>query len=86
MAFSQEVLDQAFARSGGRCECKRDHAGQQAHHRGSNCPRGFARFGPYWEPHHIKPLDAGGDDSLTNCEVLCFLCHRLVHSGARVAA
>ncbi len=44
--------------------------------------RGCARCGkpPSWcEVHHIRPWEQGGDTSLTNCVMLCRVCHRLVH-------
>ena len=37
----------------------------------------FAQF----HVHHIKTRGAGGDDSLDNCQGLCFKCHRAIHDG-----
>lgn len=31
--------------------------------------------------HHIRNRSLGGDDSVSNCVVLCRECHRLVHDG-----
>jgi hypothetical protein len=79
MPFSETVKDQAFARSGGRCECHRDHTGENAPHHGGRCPKTFTRHAS-WEAHHIS---AGGPDTLSNCEVLCVPCHELTRSYGR---
>lgn len=74
MAFSETVKDEAFKRSGGRCECTRQHPGRtDAPHHGGRCARTFTRQGS-WEAHHIT---AGGPDTLSNCEALCVTCHQL---------
>ncbi len=74
MAFSDTVKDQAFNRSGGRCQCTRQHTGRtNAPHHGGRCSRTFTRHGG-WEAHHIT---AGGADTLSNCEALCTTCHQL---------
>jgi hypothetical protein len=80
MAFSESVKDQAFARSGGRCECHRQHLGLTAPHHGGRCPRTLTRYGGQWEAHHIT---AGGPDTLSNCEVLCLTCHQLTGTYGR---
>lgn len=76
MAFSEAVLNQAYARSGGRCECRREHSGVTAPHHGGRCPITFGRHGA-WHAHHIV---AGGPDTLSNCEVLCETCHQLTRT------
>jgi 5-methylcytosine-specific restriction protein A len=46
--------------------------------------RGCARCGrpPSWcEVHHVLAWERGGATSLTNCVMLCRVCHRLVHHG-----
>lgn len=73
MAFSQSTKDQALARSGSRCECTRQHAGQAAAHHGGRCATTLGR----WEAHHKTALSSGGSDALSNCEVLCISCHQL---------
>lgn len=86
MAFPQSVVDQAFARSGGRCECARQHPGRiEAPHHGSRCPRTFMRTGrgTSWEAHHITAESVGGSDTLSNCEILCITCHSLTQSYGR---
>jgi len=79
MAFSETVKDQAFARSGGRCECTRAHNGMIAPHHGLRCTKTFTRYGR-WEAHHIVAESRGGSDTLSNCEALCPDCHRLTQS------
>jgi 5-methylcytosine-specific restriction endonuclease McrA len=80
MAFSEAVKDQAFARSGGRCECHRQHNAMNASHHGGRCPKTFTRHGGQWEAHHIVSVLSGGSDTLSNCEVLCLDCHNLVRT------
>ncbi len=79
MPFPESIKDQAFARSGGRCECYREHTGVNAPHHGGRCPNTFSRHGA-WEAHHIV---AGGNDTLSNCEALCVTCHELTRSYGR---
>ncbi|MBA7545837.1 hypothetical protein ES705_38215 [subsurface metagenome] len=74
MAFSESVIDQAWKRSGGACECRRT-----SHDHGSICKknliksnRGRDGYG-CWEAHHIN---ANGGDGLSNCEILCWDCHK----------
>ena len=74
--FSQSVKDQAFARSGGRCECHREHTGKDAPHHGGRCPKTFTKYGT-WHAHHISK---DGPDTLSNCEALCIPCHQLTQS------
>lgn len=76
MEFPQYVKDQAFVRSGGRCECNRDHKGQYAPHHGGKCPNTFTKNGA-WHAHHIS---ANGPAILSNCEVLCIRCHELTQT------
>jgi 5-methylcytosine-specific restriction endonuclease McrA len=80
MAFSVETKDEAYKRSGGRCECTRQHSFiSDAPHHGGRCRNTFSRQGK-WEAHHKLSVSHGGDDSLSNCEVLCPKCHQLTQS------
>ena len=79
MAFSELTKDQAFASSGGRCECRRDHAS----HRGHRCLTTFTRNGGQWDAHHFTAALVGGSDGLSNCEALCLACHKLTDSYGR---
>jgi len=79
MAFPECVKDDAYKRSGGQCECARQHTGAtDAPHHGGRCPTKVTRHGA--EYHHLVSEEAGGSDTLSNCQVLCVTCHRLVHS------
>ncbi len=70
MAFPESVKDAAFKRSGDRCECNRS-----SHSNHSNrCPTTITRYSA--EYHHVKSEEAGGADTLENCEALCKTCHR----------
>lgn len=79
MTFSQEIIDQAWSRASGKCECTLNvcrHAGR--------CNKELdpqnATPGKKWHAHHIVSLDAGGPDSLSNCQILCIECHENTHS------
>jgi len=74
MAFSEDVVRQAWNRANGHCECMRSSCGHSGRcnkalvweQRGKETPNG-------WEAHHIS---AGGSDTLSNCEILCQSCHK----------
>ncbi len=74
MAFSESIKDLAFARSSGRCECRRT----THNHSHGRCSVTVTRHGA--EYHHITSQAAGGSDSLSNCEVLCVECHQATDS------
>jgi len=79
MAFSESTKDDAHKRSGGQCECDRQHVGAtDAPHHGGRCPTKVSRYGA--EYHHRIAVASGGDDTLGNCQVLCVKCHALVHA------
>lgn len=73
MAFPESVIDQAWERADGACECKRT-----SHGHGPICGKNLIRSNPgragygAWEAHHI---DSSGPDTLSNCEILCWDCH-----------
>ncbi len=73
MAFPESVIDQAWERSGGVCECWRTSHGHASPH-GKQLVKGNpGREGPgAWEAHHT---DSKGLDILSNCEILCWDCH-----------
>ena len=72
MGFPQDVVRQAWERAGGQCECRRRT------HRHFYAPCGKALIWENrgkvssggWEAHHITI----GDDTLSNCEILCSDC------------
>jgi len=76
MSFPESELKKAWERAGGRCECTRT---THSNHRGKcdkqlvweNHGRGEGRGA--WEAHHIT---AGGPSIASNCEILCWDCHR----------
>lgn len=82
MAFSNEVVKKAWVRAGGKCECRRvSHK-----HYYIRCNkelvwgnRGRKGRGA-WEAHHIN---SNGGDTLSNCEILCWDCHKNTGSFGR---
>ncbi len=74
MAFPDSVIQQAQARSGGRCECKRTAHGHYGRCNNWLCAgsRGWETIDG-WKAHHIS---AGGLDTLSNCEILCEECQK----------
>ena len=79
MAFSDETVLAAWKRSGGKCECRRvshnhlyNHCGKELvwNNRGRESGRGA------WEAHHRTSIHVSGSDSLSNCEILCWDCHK----------
>lgn len=79
MAFSEDTVRSAFVRAGGRCECERMSCGV---HGTIWCGRELAwtnrgRYGEgAWEANHRHRVESDGPDSLSNCEILCWPCHR----------
>lgn len=88
MAFSEVTVKQAWQRSGGKCECRRE--GHEHHYvrcnkelvwdnRGRNSGKGA------WEAHHKTNVQSDGSDALSNCEILCWECHsKTLGSGNKV--
>ncbi|MBI2853175.1 MAG: hypothetical protein HYX84_08820 [Chloroflexi bacterium] len=74
MAFSDEVIQRAWERAGGQCECQR----RTHRHFYNPCGKQLVwamrgrdgRGG--WEADKIAFT---GEDTLRNCEVLCWDCH-----------
>ena len=88
MAFSETTVRQAWARSGGRCECQRKSCGHGTY--SGRCSqlllwdmRGndYSSYG--WEAHHKTAVSEGGGDYLSNCEILCMECHKNTDSYGR---
>jgi len=77
-SFPDSVIQQAWKRSGGRCECKRDHWW----HRPGRCNQDLVEDdrgkekATGWEAHHKTAQEKGGPDILSNCEILCQRCHK----------
>ena len=74
--FPDSVVEKAWNRSGGRCECRRKGHG----HPYGRCPKTLVKKNRgregrgKWEPHHTSRT---GPDTLSNCEILCWDCHSL---------
>jgi 5-methylcytosine-specific restriction endonuclease McrA len=80
MAFPDSVKDAAFSRSAGRCECRRT---SHASHGKGRCKRTITRGRHTMHFHHVVSVDAGGPDTLKNCEALCIPCHQLTKNFGR---
>ena len=78
MTFSENTVRLAWIRAGGRCECKRfckEHFLRQCKKELVWDNRGREGDGA-WEAHHkVSILNLGGDN-LSNCEILCWECHK----------
>ena len=78
MSFSEETIKAAWKRAGGKCECRR----KRHNHPWIRCGKVLVlgnqgRKGRgAWEAHHVHTQASGGYDSLSNCEILCWECHR----------
>jgi len=73
MAFSDDVVGQAWSRAGGRCECRRTTHGHTGRCNKELVWANRGREGRgAWEAHHIS---SSGGDTLSNCEILCWDCH-----------
>lgn len=85
MAFSQEVIRQAWERAGGRCECQRVSCGRHLGRCNKQLVWGNHADGQRgaWEAHHKTAVSSGGGDVLSNCEILCLECHRRTKSYGR---
>ena len=80
MAFSPEVLDQAWKRAGGKCECRsltHEHGFNQCA-KLLNWHRKGQREAEGWEAGYKTPLETGGDETLANCEIRCWECELLI--------
>ena len=79
MAFSDETIKLAWARSEGRCECRRNSHDHSVY----RCPRKLIWTNRdredegAWEAHHVSVTSG---DNYSNCELLCWPCHRKTQS------
>lgn len=67
MGFSESVIDRAWVRADGKCEKCGKSLARNNHSEG--------QWGA-WEAHHVKAQKDGGEDSLSNCKILCLDCHK----------
>jgi len=77
--FPQSVIDAAWRRAQGRCECT-----ENCHSVWTRCnkpldPRNIMP-GMRWHAHHIN---SEGDSVLSNCKILCVPCHKNTRSFGR---
>jgi len=73
MAFPESVVQQAWQRAGGKCECQRTTHGHTGRCNKQLVRENRGREGKgKWEAHHRV---RGGGDTLSNCEILCWDCH-----------
>jgi len=73
-SFTLTVVQDAWQRAGGSCECRRLTCGHigRCHKQLGWQSRGLeTELG--WEAHHIN---RNGPDTLSNCEILCQRCHK----------
>jgi hypothetical protein len=77
MMFPESVVEEAWRRARGKCECRR---GKLHHHPHIRCDehliwanRGRSLRGG-WEARPISNLD---DATLSNCQILCWDCYKL---------
>jgi len=77
MGFSEDVAIQAWRKAGGKCECTRSlhnhpygrcNKDLALENRGRETGRGC------WEAHH---RNSNGGDTVSNCEILCWDCHKM---------
>ena len=84
MAFTDDVLQQAWQRSGGKCECQNrshDHGFYACDELLEWLNRAQPGLGSWEARHKVVPED-GGDDSLENCEIVCLDCLNFVPQAA----
>ena len=78
MAFPESIVKKAWDRAGGKCECLRKTCGHPGRCNKQlvwdNCGKEGRRGA--WEAHHRTAVASGGDDTLSNCEILCIECHK----------
>jgi len=70
VAFSDSTKDEAFKKSGGQCQCRREECPEKHYVR---CPTSVTRYEARY--HHIVAVAAGGNDGMSNCAVLCIPCY-----------
>ena len=71
MGFSDITLLKAWARADGKCESCGKTLAWSNHEEGE--------WGA-WEAHHIKAQKDGGENTLSNCKILCLDCHKKTKS------
>lgn len=80
MAFSQNVINDAWKRAGGKCECTRQCTSHAGYRCGKVLDPNNSKPEQQWHAHHRVSLDADGLDTLENCQILCIDCHQNTES------
>lgn len=78
MSFTDDVVKEAWKRAGAKCECTRkthDHNDDRCNKELFWSNRGRENE-DQWEAHHIVSEEAGGMNTVSNCEILCWKCHK----------
>ena len=76
MPFADDVVASAWKAANGRCQCARTTHGHSVPCGKLLVLQNRGREGvDAWEAHHKVSVDAGGGDTLSNCEILCWDCH-----------
>lgn len=84
--FPDDVVSAALKRANGRCECTRTNKDCLKKHNYRRCyESGFTlkNRGTRGETHHKTSQAAGGQDTLSNCEILCVDCHKATRTYGR---
>lgn len=84
MAFTQDVINQAWRRSGGTCECRRKEHSHPLGRCNLQLDPNNKLPGYLWNANHLtaQRLDSSSD-GLSNCEILCIACHKATDSYGR---
>jgi len=79
--FPENVVQQAWRRAGGKCECERvtcsNHYSTPHGKILTWNARGDDNHPGGWEAHH---KDSNGPATVSNCEILCIPCHKNTRS------
>ena len=82
MPVSDATRRAMYDRAKGRCECTREHQGDDAPHHGGRCETKFtfasgSGLTDWWDANFIRPEAEGGAEA-DNAEALCGACYQLV--------
>ena len=83
MEFDEATVKARWAATAkGQCECR--NAKCTTHN--ARCTKSLqwgnrGRTQDSWEADHIIPSSEGGDNSVTNCQILCWPCHEIKTSN-----
>ena len=81
MKFPEHIVQQAWERASGYCECNRNYHC----HKEDNQPcketlvwehKDREGIKGSWYAHHIIPTANGGPNEVSNCEILCYECYK----------